>query len=63
MVILAGNPAAVGAAGAGISSSSHTVHGDSSYCSQLQDDMDHLRSRFNWQAEELQRVRAKCLPS
>lgn len=34
----------------------------SSYCDHLQDDLDKLRSRYNWQAEELQRVRAKCLP-
>jgi hypothetical protein len=66
VLIPAGSPAAaaVAAAGAGTGSSGHVqAHGNSSYCSQLQDDMDHLRNRFNWQAEELQRVRAKCLPS
>eukprot|EP00775_Hariotina_reticulata_P003285 gene3285-3562_t len=31
-------------------------------CNHLQDELDKLRSRFNWQAEELQRVRSKCLP-
>eukprot|EP00882_Tetradesmus_deserticola_P006831 GHRQ01007194.1.p1 GENE.GHRQ01007194.1~~GHRQ01007194.1.p1 ORF type:complete len:263 (+),score=64.24 GHRQ01007194.1:203-991(+) len=52
-----------GPAGVSTASISHAVHGNSSYCGQLQDDMDHLRSRFDWQAEELQRVRARCLPS
>ncbi|WIA22708.1 hypothetical protein OEZ86_009671 [Tetradesmus obliquus] len=66
---LASKPLTLGMLGfpaitASAAGSGSTVHaGNGSYCSQLQDDMDHLRSRFNWQAEELQRVRAKCLPS
>lgn len=31
-------------------------------CNKMQDDLDHLQSRFDWQSEELQRVRHKCLP-
>ncbi|KAI8466460.1 MAG: cyclophilin-like domain-containing protein [Monoraphidium minutum] len=39
-----------------------TVGLGSNYCDHLQDELDKLRSTFNWQAEELQRVRLKCLP-
>ena len=31
-------------------------------CDKMQDQLDHCKSRSDWQAEELQRVRAKCLP-
>ena len=34
----------------------------SSYCDHLQDQLDSLQARYNWQSEELQRVRHKCLP-
>jgi len=57
----AGKAAAKGAEDAG---EAHHTHGLSSkYCNHLQDELDQLQERYNWQSEELHRVRHKCLPS
>eukprot|EP00877_Chromochloris_zofingiensis_P005127 jgi/Chrzof1/14615/Cz09g09160.t1_CYP23 len=43
------------------STAEKSVSGDGS-CRSVREELDSLRLRFNWQAEELQRVRRKCLP-
>lgn len=45
-----------GAAGSG------ALKGAGGSCDAIRTELDALRGRFNWQAEELQRVRHKCLP-
>ncbi len=65
-----GGAAATASHGSGGSSSGGGVESNpggtlglgSSYCDGLQDQLDKLRARFEWQTEELQRVRHKCLP-
>jgi hypothetical protein len=47
----------------GVGPAAEHTHGlGTKYCNHLQDELDQLQSRFNWQAEELHRVRTKCLP-
>jgi hypothetical protein len=46
----------------GAAAAEHTHGLGTKYCNHLQDELDQLQSRFNWQAEELHRVRVKCLP-